>query len=146
MIEPRLNPYTDQSRMRVVHLSLVGGLAAFAALTLVLSGGEPPDSPVSQVPAVVSRLIGYALLVGLTIAVLLCRRRITRLRTGTDRDDWWRVNASTSVVLWSAALGAGFWGILAGWLTGDKTLHVLSALVGLACLLWFHPGRLERSG
>lgn len=127
-------------QMRLVHAGLIIGLVLFAAVSLWLAASAPVTPPSG---ATLMRAVAWGYLAVLIPVVFWLRRKIGARRSGVDLAEWWRSNFSYAVIIWALAEGGALFGLVMGWQTGSRVLHVGAPLVGLALLLGARPGVLE---
>jgi hypothetical protein len=89
------------------------------------------------------KYVGFVVLAGSMLTVMLFRRRISAPRTGGDLDEWWVSNSASVTSLWALADAGGLACVVLGWLTRDNTLLVSGVVVAVLLLLWCRPGSLE---
>lgn len=131
-----------RTQARIIHAGLVAGFVLFAVISLYLSEGTP-DPSLSDTTSLVFRTVGYGLLAVGMVAVAFFRSRVSPPHTGADLDEWWRTNITWAIIMWSQSEGVGLAGLIIGWQTPDRSLHISAVVVTLLLLFWCRPGSLE---
>ncbi|HEY7029305.1 MAG TPA: hypothetical protein VH438_16940 [Gemmatimonadales bacterium] len=120
---------------RVLYFGLLAGPLFFAGVALALL---PRQTPVDQ-PILL--YTPFALAAVLFAGGLIIRTRIPQRKTAETEDEWWRVNLSRALMVWSLFEGPALFGA-AMYLTLGTIVPLLVTGVGLVMLLLNSPARL----
>lgn len=120
---------------RILYFGLLAGPLLFAGLALALL---PRQTPVDQ-PILL--YTPFALAAVLFAGGLIIRTRIPQRSTAETPDEWWRVNISRALMVWSLFEGPALFGA-AMYLTLGTIVPLLVTGVGLVMLLLNSPNRL----
>ncbi len=130
----------DGKQARITHAALVVSLVVIAALSLWVPAGDA--APATSL-TVTLKVVAYGYFAAIIPVIFYFRRRITARRSGADLQEWWRMNVAYAAIVWALTEGGALLGMVVGWGTGSRILHIGAALLGLLLLYWFRPGKLE---
>jgi len=126
---------TPARTARILYFGLLAGPMFFAGVALALL---PPQTSVAQ-PLLL--YTPFALAAVLFAGGLIIRTRIPPRTTTETENEWWRVNLSRALMVWSLFEGPALFGA-AMYLTLGTIIPLLVTGVGLVMLLLNSPNRL----
>ena len=126
---------TPARTARILYVGLLAGPLLFAGVALALL---PPQAPVDQ-PILL--YTPFALAAVLFAGGLIIRTRIPQRTRAETEDEWWRVNLSRALMVWSLFEGPALFGT-AMYLTLGTVVPLLVTGIGLVMLLLNSPHRL----
>ncbi len=121
---------------RILYLGLMAGPLLFSGVALVLL---PPQTPVNQ-PILL--YTPFALAAVLFAGGLMIRTRIPARTVAQTEDEWWQVNLSRALMVWTLFEGPALFGA-AMYLTLGTLTPLLVTGIGLVMLLLHSPTRLS---
>jgi hypothetical protein len=128
---------------RIIHGSLMLGVMLFYAVAWYV--GSKTSMPVSAVPD--RRLLYFGLFLISAVlfgAAMYTAGRLTRPGPGISQDEWWKVNLSRAIGIWSLVEAPTLLGTVAYLITHDfRTL--IATLAGLLLFVNYRPSRLTEA-
>lgn len=140
MTGPRVAAPTA-TRIRLIHFSLVMGVALFASVVYFLLRPGSSSAPSNLPPFVPGLLMGLSLgAFGLSIFL---RRRIPHRRSDHSPDSFWATALSPALITWAVLQAAGLLDVIAYMLSGSRPAMGL-AILAVILLAVVNPAYLER--
>ncbi len=121
---------------RILHFSLVAGVALVTALLVLVRRAAAP----SAAPGILLPVLAAVALGTVTVALML-RRRLSARAAGTTDDAWWAENLGRAIPVWALLESAGMAGAVF-YFIGVGTAGLVVAAAALALLVVNGPGRL----
>jgi hypothetical protein len=121
---------------RILYLGLLAGPLLFSGVALAFL---PPQAPVNQ-PILL--YTPFALAAVLFAGGLMIRTRIPGRTVAQTEDQWWQVNLSRALMVWTLFEGPALFGA-AMYLTLGTLIPLLVTVIGLVMLLLHSPTRLS---
>lgn len=140
---PPSAPVSPTISARIIHAALTLGVLLFYAVALFV--GTRASLPISAVPDRRFLYLGLFLISAVLFgAAVYTAGRLTRPLPGTSQDDWWRVNLTRAIGIWTLVEAPTLLGTVAYLLTHDfRTL--IATFTGLFLFVNYRPSRLAEA-
>jgi hypothetical protein len=140
---PSSAPISPAISARIIHAALMVGILLFYGVAWYV--GSKASMPVSAVPDRRVLYLGLffisAVLFG---AAVYTAGRLTRPAPGVSQDDWWRVNLTRAIGIWTLVETPTLLGTVA-YLTTHDFRTLIATLTGLLLFVNYRPSRLAEA-
>jgi hypothetical protein len=142
MDQSRVTPGMAQA-VRIIHAALVAGVLLVGGVFafIVRARGQQPGG--GEPLGIVLPALGLSLVL---VSASVLRRRVPERTSQQSSDEYWASagNRGAAIVLWAVTEGAAFVSLVAYFLTAAPAAAA-AAVIAIATLILYRPGRLERA-